>query len=121
MLGRERLVSTLCLTATLALLAFVLVSPIRGSGVVTASSRSNCLHRDFVLPPCQPATRFTGAIATDGVLERNALPPENDEQDRADALDEPQASFPVPCCFRKLPDRHLSAPLSILSNYPLRC
>ena len=118
---RKSLVSTLWLTSSLALLALVLVPPIRISGFVTVSSRPECLLRDFVLSPGQPTTRLSAAIATDAILEVDALPSESEEQDRADALDEPRVSFLIPCSFRKVPDRQLTAPRSILSLYPLRC
>ena len=61
------------------------------------------------------------AMATETVLRVNALPYENEEQDRANALDEPRVYFLIPCSFRKVPDRQLIAPRSILSLYPLRC
>jgi hypothetical protein len=60
-------------------------------------------------------------MATDAVLEVDVLPPESEEQDRADALDEFRVSFLIPCSFRKVPDRQVIAPRSILSFYPLRC
>ena len=116
---RKSLVFTLCLTSSLALLASVLVAPIRTSGFV--SSRPDSLRRNFILPPGQLTPRLSAAMATDAVLEVNALPSENEEQDRADALDEPRVSFLIPCSFRKVPDRQLIAPRSILSLYPLRC
>jgi hypothetical protein len=120
--GRKSLVSTLWLTASLALLASVLVAPIRTSGFVTVSSRPDSLRRNFALPPGQPTTHLSTAMATDPVLEVNALPPDNEEeQDRADALVEPRASFLIPSSFRKVPDRQLIPPRSILSHYPLRC
>jgi hypothetical protein len=118
---RKSLVSTLWLTSSLALLASVLVVPIRTSGFVTVSSRSDCLGRYFAPPPAQPTTRLSAATATDAVVRVNALPSENEEQDRADALDEPRVSFLIPCSFRKVPDRQSIVPRSILSLYPLRC
>jgi hypothetical protein len=62
-------------------------------------------------------------MATDAILQVNALPSDNEEeeQDRAVALDEPRVSFLIPCSFRKVPDRQLIAPRSILSFQPLRC
>jgi hypothetical protein len=118
---RKSLVSTLCLTSMLALLAAVLVAPIQTSGFVSVSSRPDGLRRNFALPPGQPTTCLGAAMATDAVLKADALPSENEEQERADALDEPRVSFLIPCCFPKVPDRQLSAPRSILSLYPLRC
>ena len=118
---RKSLVSTLWLTSALALLASVLVAPIWASGLVAVSSRPECFRRDFALPPGQPTTRLSAAIATDAVLQVNALASENEEQDRADPLDEPRISFLIPCSFRKDPDRQLIVPRSILSLYPLRC
>jgi hypothetical protein len=118
---RKSLVSTLCLTSSLALLASVLVAPIRTSGFVSVSSWPDCLRRIFALPPGQPATRLSAVMATDAVLRVNALPPASEEQEQSDALDEPRVSFLIPCSFRKVPDRQLIAPRSILSLYPLRC
>ena len=118
---RKSLVSTLWLTSSLALLASVLVAPIRTSGFVTVSSRPDCLRRNFALTTGQPTTRISAAMATDAVLQVKALPSENEDQDRADALDERRVSFLIPSSFRKVPDRQLIAPRSILSLYPLRC
>jgi hypothetical protein len=118
---RKSLVSTLCHASSLALLAWVLVAPIQTSGFVSLSSRPDCLRRNFALPPGQPTTRLSAAMATDAVLEVNALASEDEEQDRAEALDEPRVSFLILCSFRKGPHRQLIAPRSILSLYPLRC
>lgn len=118
---RKSLVSTLWLTSLLALLALVLVAPIRTSGFVTASSRPDCHRRDFALPPRQPTTSLSAVMATDVVLRMKALPFDPEEQDRADALDEPRVSFPIPCSFHKIPNRRLIAPRPVLSLYPLRC
>jgi hypothetical protein len=60
-------------------------------------------------------------MATEPVLQGNALPSEDEEQDGADALDEPRVAFLIPSSFRKVPDRQSIAPRSILSLYPLRC
>jgi hypothetical protein len=121
MRDRESLVSTLWLISSLALLALVLVAPTRTSGFVTVSSRPDCLRRDVALPPAQPTTRLKAAVATDAVLEVDALPSESEEQERADALDEPRVSFLIPCSFRKVPDRQFIDPHSVLILYPLRC
>jgi hypothetical protein len=117
----KSLVSTLWLTFSLALLSSVFGSPMQASGLVTVSYRSDFLRANFGLPPGQPTTRLSAAMATDAALEVNALPSENEEQDRADALYEPRISFLIPCSFRNVPDRQLIAPRSILSRYPLRC
>jgi hypothetical protein len=118
---RKSLVSTLWLTSSLALLAWVPVAPIRTSGFVTVSSRPDCLRRNFALPPGQPTARLSASMATDAVLQVNALPSANEEEDRADALDEPRVSFLIPHSFPKAPDCQLIAPHPILSLYPLRC
>ena len=118
---RKSLVSALWLTSSLALLASVPAAPIRTSGFAAVSSQPDGLSRNFALPPVQPTNRLSAAKATDAVLEVEALPSESEEQDRADSLDEPRVSFLIPCSFRKVPDRQLIAPRSILSLYPLRC
>jgi hypothetical protein len=118
---RKNLVSMLWLTSALALLASVLVAPIPTSGFVTVLSRPDCLRRDFALPPGQPSTSFSGAMATDSVLQLNALASENEEQDRADPLEGSRVPLLIPCSFQKISDGPLIAPRSILSHYPLRC
>jgi hypothetical protein len=60
-------------------------------------------------------------MAIDAVLKMKARHSENEEEDGADALDEPRVTFPSLSSLRKVPDRHLIAPRSILSLYPLRC
>jgi hypothetical protein len=114
-------VSMLLFTSLLALLASVVVAPSRTSGFVTVSSRPDCLRRDSGLPSGQSTTRFSKAMATDTVLEVDTLPSESEEQERADALDEPRVSLLIPCSFRKVPDRQFIDPHSVLSLYPLRC
>jgi len=121
MSARKSFVSALWLTSLLALLALMLVAQIRTSGFVTVSSRSDCLHRNSALHPGQPMTRLRAAMATDDILQVNALPSEIEEQDRADALDKAGVSFLIPCSIRKVADRQSIAPRSILSLYPLRC
>jgi len=118
---RKSLVSTLWLTSSLALLASLLVAPVRTSGLATVSSRPDCFQSNFALPPGQPTTYFSAVMAAETVLQVNALPSENEEQDRVDALDEHRVSFLIPCSYRKIPNRHSVAPRSILSHYPLRC
>jgi hypothetical protein len=118
---RKSLVCTLWLTSALALLASVLVEPIRTSGLITVSSQPDCLRRDFALPTGQSTADLSAAMATDAVLLLSDLRSENEEQERADALDEARLSFLFPNSFRTVPDRQLLAPCSILSHYPLRC
>ena len=118
---RKSLVSTLWLLSSLVLLASVLVAPTRKSGFVTVSSRPDCQRATFARPQAEPSTHLRAGMADDAVPQVNALPSEDEEQDRADALNEPRVSFLIPCSFRKVPDRQLIAPRSILSHYPLRC
>jgi hypothetical protein len=114
------LVTAFRLASSLALVVSVLIAPIRSPRPVAVASRSECLRGDFALPPGQPTARLSGVRDDDAVAEVNALPSENEEQG-ADALDEPRVSFLIPWSFRKVPDRQLIAPRSILSLYPLRC
>ena len=114
-------VCTLWLTSSLALLASLLVVSVRTSELGSDSSRPDCHRRNFAQAPGQPTTCVSAAMPTDVVLRVIALRSENEEQDGADPLDEPRISFLIPCSFRKVPDRQLTAPRSILSLYPLRC
>ncbi len=118
---RKSLVSTLWLTSSLALLATVLVAPIRTSEFNTASSRPDGLRRDSALAPGQATIRRDAAMATDAVPQVSALPFEMEEQDRVEASDEPEVSFLIPSSFPNVPDRQSIAPRPIRSHYPLRC
>jgi hypothetical protein len=118
---RKSLVTTLWLTSSLVLLASLLIAPIRTSGFVNISSRLDSLRRNLAPHPGQPTASFGAVKATDTVLEVDALPSENEEQDRADTLEPPRVSFLIPWTFRKLPDRQSIASRSILSLYHLRC
>ena len=130
---RKSLAATLWLMSSLALLASVLAAPIRPSGFVAASPRPDGLAAGFAPISGQPAARIGEAMFEDAILRVDALSSENEEpdrsdalaeaeeQDRADALDEPRISFLIPCSFRKIHDRQLIVPRSILSHYPLRC
>ena len=119
--NRKGLISALWLTSALALLASVLVAPIRTAGFVTVSSRPDCLRRNFALPPGQQTTRLASSTAADAVPLVKALPSEEEEQERADAPDEARVSRFLPASFRKVADRRSAAPRPVLSLYPLRC
>jgi hypothetical protein len=121
MTDRKRLVATLWLASSLALLAPVLVGPIQTSGLLTVASPPHSVRRIFALSPGQPVIRDSAGTATDAILEVTALPSENEEQDPADPLDGPRVSYLIPSSFGNVPDRHLIAPPSILSLFPLRC
>jgi hypothetical protein len=116
----RRLGSTLVIRSSLVLLALVLVAPIRLSGFVTVSSRPDCFRSDFTLSPGEPTTSLSAAMR-DIVRKMKALRCGNEEEEGADALDEPRVSFLSLCSFRKVPDHQATAPRSILSLYPLLC
>ena len=118
---RKSVVFTLWLISSLALLPSALVVPIWTPGFVTVSSRPGCLCRNSALAPGRATTRLNAAMATDAVHQVNALPSQNEEQERDDALHEPRISYLIPCSFRKVPDRHLIAPRPVFALFPLRC
>jgi hypothetical protein len=121
MSDRKRLVSTLWLASSLALLASVLVAPVRTWGDVTVSSRLDCLRFDYLLPQAQPTTLLSAPVAPDAVLRVNDIPSEEEEQDWTDGLDEPRVTFLLPYSFREIADLQSIAPRLVLSLYPLRC
>jgi len=118
---RKLLVITLGLPCSLALLALLLVVPIRLSGVVTDTSRPDGLRSGFTLPLGQPTTHLGAASAADAFRKMKALSSENEEEEGSDALNEQRVAFLSPWSFRKFPDRQAIALRSILSFYPLRC
>ena len=119
--NRKCLVSTLWLTTSLALLASVLVAPIRTPAFTTVSSRPDCLRRNFARPPGQPTTLLGEATTMSLILEANALSSEDEEQNRDNPQGESRVPLRTPGSFRKIPDHQLSALGSIDSLYPLRC
>ena len=118
---RKHPLSILGLTSLLALLALMLVAPIRSVGFVTVSACHDCLSSDFTLPPGQPTASIGAAMATDAVWKMKALPSENEEEEGADALDESRVSSLNHPSLRKVPDHQFLPRHSILSLYPLRC
>jgi hypothetical protein len=118
---RQSLVCMLWLTTSLGLLVSALGAPNRTSGFITVSSRPDCLRRNFALPPGESRSHLSPAMASDAILEMNALPYEEEEQDRADASDDPRVSFLIPFSFPKARDLPLIAFRSIFSLRPLRC
>src|SRR5438067_1517833 len=97
--------STFRLTLLLTLLAFMLAAPVRLVGLVTASSRPDCLHSDFTLPPDQPAVSFSATAASSAVWKMKALPSENDGEEGTDAQNESRVSFLNLSSLRQVPDR----------------
>jgi hypothetical protein len=118
---RKSSFSTPWLTSSLGLLAPLLVALIWISSLAEDSSRPDSLLQKITLSSGHSTTCLDPAKSTEAVLEVDALASEIEEQDWADALDEPRVSFVIPCSFRKVSDRRLIAPRSILSHYPLRC
>lgn len=118
---RTRLASPIRLISSLPLLVLVLITLVGTAGPAAGSYPPDRFRRDLALVHSQPTPQLDSVTASDPVLEMNALAVENEEQDRADVLDEPRFSFVIPCSLRKALDRRLIAPRSILSLYPLRC
>ena len=109
------------LTSLLALLVFMLVAPIQLVGLVSASSRPDCLQSDFTLPQGRHTASLSVTTATDAVWKMKALRSESEEEEGADALDESRVSFLKLSSSRKALDRHFITRQSIPSVYPLRC
>lgn len=104
------------LSASLLLAAFVLFAPILASGTATSPTRPH-----LTSSPILPIPQISATATTDNVLQMTDLPAENEEQDRADAPDEPRVPFLIPSSFPKLPDHQTTARPSTPSLYPLRC
>jgi len=122
--NRKSFDSTLWLSASLTLLAIVasvLVAPLQTWGVVAVSSLPDCLRGNLAQRTVEPTILSSGLLAPDTVLQVKALASEDEKQRGDSALGESQVSFLMPWCFRKIPNRRLIAPPSILSLYHLRC
>ena len=125
---RKSLAFTLWLLTSLAMLASMLVTPVRSLGFVAASCSPDAHRGDFALPATQDPFCFIPAIGIDrpapaieAALRVIALPFEDEEQDRAAARDEPRVFVLIPCSFRKVIDSKSIAPRPVDSLYPLRC
>jgi len=121
---RKSFDSTLWLRASLTLLAIVaslLVAPIRTWGVVAVSSLPDCLRGNFAQRTVEPTILSSELLAPHTVLQVKALASEDEKQRGESALGESRVSFLMPWCFRKVPNRRLIVPPSVLSHYPLRC
>jgi len=118
----NRLGATFGLASSVVLPALVLLASIWPSASVTASSRPDFLRSDFTVSLGHATTYLSATTATNSVRNLKALASENEEEEEgADALVEPRVSFLSLGSFRKVPERKLFSPRSILSHYPLRC
>ncbi len=124
MSDRKILDSTLLLKASLTLLAIcvsVLVSPTQAWGGVTESSLPDDLRGNSAQRTVEPTILSSVLWAPDADLQMKALASEDEEQREESAPGESRVSFLMSWCFRKVPDRRLIAPPSVLSLYHLRC
>jgi hypothetical protein len=124
MSDRKRFGSTFWLRASLTLLAIaasLLVAPKQTWGGVALTSMPDCLRANFARRTVESTTLSSVYSAPDAVLQLKAIAPEDEEQNGEFALGESRLSFLMPWCFRKVTDRRLIAPSSILSLYHLRC
>ena len=124
MSDRKSFDSTLWLRASLTLLAIVasvLVAPIQAWGGVAESSLPDYLRGNFAQRTVEPTILSSVLLAPDADLQVKALASEDEKQREESAPGESRVSFLMPWCFRKVPDRRLIAPPSILSLYHLRC
>lgn len=121
---RNRFDSWHWLTTTLTLLAMialVLVAPMRMLGSVTGTSLSICLQSQFAQDTGEPSILSSDLSAPDAVLQVTALAAEKEKSSSESALDESRVFFLMPCCFRKASDLCLFASPPDLSHYHLRC
>jgi hypothetical protein len=105
----------------LAMIALVLVAPMRMLGSVAGTSRSICLQSQFVPDTEEPSILSSDLSAPDAVLQVTALAAEKEKSSSESALDESRVFFLTPWCFRKASDRCLFASPPDLSHYHLRC
>lgn len=107
---------------SLALLALLAVAPSRPSSDTSPGpTPPHGLRRDASPLPGQPTLLLTAALPTDDLPQVTALPYETEEQDRADAFQEPRFPFFTPCSFSKVATHRLIALRTTLARYPLRC
>jgi len=124
MFDRKSFDSTLWLSVSLTLLAIatsVLVVPVQTWQVVAESSSPDCLRDNFARRTVETTILSSVLLTPDTVLRVKAFAPEEEQQGGESALGQSRVSFLMPWCFRKIPDRRLIAPLSVLSLYHLRC
>jgi hypothetical protein len=98
-----------------------LIAPNRTSEIAAVSARPDCMDRYCLPLPGNAPSYLCAATDPDAVPQLIDLSSENEEQDPADALDDLRGFWLIRWSFRKVSDRHLISPQSILSLYPLRC
>lgn len=105
----------------LAIVALVLVAPVRMFGNVAGSYLSECLEEQFAQRTVEPTILSSDLAAPDAVPQVSALAPEIEKPLGESALGESRVFLLMPWCFRKALDRRLIASPSVLSHYHLRC
>ena len=121
---RKSLVSALWLTTSLALLASVLVAPIRTSGFFTVSSRPDCLRRNFALPPSQTTLLNVPPVGTNAgqILALETEEEERDEEQESDwILSNVLLRLAPPRSFSRVAYHGLVASHLTQAYFPLRC
>lgn len=117
----RNLFDTMWLACSLALLSTAVVEPAHSSSLVTVTSRAECLRRCDTSTPDHLAPCLCAAIATEDVVEMDALLFEEEEQCRAEALVDSQLRFFVPSCFPQTLERPSISARTPLTLYRLRC
>jgi len=79
------------------------------------------MDSDFSLLPGQPTAFLSAAMATEAVWKLKALLPENEEEEKAGALEGSGLSYLSPTSLHDFPDRQVITAHRVLSLYPLRC
>ena len=102
-------------TCSLALLASMLVAPIRTSGFVSVSCRPDCLRRNFAVPPSNLTARFLG---TPAVKTRARSSPSTRKRKQRDDEQDPIGSCPRSCHAWHTHDLSPGSPLTASSRPP---
>jgi hypothetical protein len=111
-----------CVASSVALLAAVIVSPIRSTGTTAGSARPDRTHRDFVVP-LSGSSQTTAKSVPSSPLRVKAISSENEGEDERIEMVGSSSYFvfvPSPAVSFE-PARALAVSGLIHSIHPLRC
>lgn len=121
MFGRKSHVSPIWLGCSLALLALVLVAPVRSLKATTDISLADNLSHDLAVPASRPMTPLGITTATETIPHVPVDLSDGGTKAEADAGEESPVPLASPFISCKVFSRQRLSPPPVLSLYPLRC
>lgn len=122
MASRNVLYRIVCVASTIALVAAVIVAPIRSTGTIACSLNPDCIRLDFVLP-ASGSIQTTAKSVPSSPLRVKAISSEDEGKDERNGVADSASCFvfvPSPAVSSE-PVRASAVSGLVRSIHPLRC